>query len=301
MELRQLGYFVEIGRTGSFSRASTSLHVAQPALSRQIGLLEKELGVLLLRRNGRGAVLTSAGEILLSRAVEILRHADEARSQLAGILAAPCSIIRIGVTPAIGRLLSSDLFDDLKAHFPNVSLQISEAWTGHIYNALSDRKVDFGVVTNSQLNGSIFHRTLAIEPIHLIKAHKKFTNRRSLQIRDLAQFPLVLPPRPHGIRLMIDNVFRRHGVRPNVVLESEVWAVIKDVVQKGIACTLFPLREVKLEVTSGLLDNVPILGPRIRNELCLARLSNNSLPPASDLVFDFLVKRFRQMIAQTRG
>ena len=82
MELRQLAYLIGIVRAGSFSGAASALHVAQPALSRQIALLERELGVLLLTRNSRGIVPTPAGEEFFARAIEILRNVEDSKREL---------------------------------------------------------------------------------------------------------------------------------------------------------------------------------------------------------------------------
>lgn len=296
MELRQLAYFVGVARAGSFSKAAGFLRIAQPALSRQIALLEKELGALLLTRNGRGAIPTPAGDLFLSRANEILRSVEEAKWQLASLSKTPSQPIRVGVPLSISKLLTPDLFEGVKAVFPQISLQISEAWTGHIYQDLLDRKLDFGIISNSQLGDKIFHRQLVTEQVHLIKAPHQPPSLRSLRFAELANVPLVLPPPKHGIRLIVDRIFQRYSMKPRIVLESEVWAVITDVVKKGIASTLFPPREVKGELEGGTLQNIPIINPTIRNRLCLARLSENSLPPYTEPIFEFMVKQFRKMI-----
>lgn len=294
MELRQLAYFVGIARAGSFSKAARQLRIAQPALSRQMAMLERELGVLLLTRNGRGATPTSAGEMFLVHANEILRDVEQAKWQLASFSATPSGVLRIGVPLSISRLLTTDLLDQMKEAFPRVSLQFSEAWSAHIYRDLLERKLDLGVINRSQLTGEMRYRSLVREPLMLIKAVNRPPSADRLPIDDLARIPLVLPPRPNGMRLLLDRVFERHGFKPKIVLESEVWSVIIDVVQKGIACTLSPCREVKRELTLGCVEAVPIDKP-LHNQLCLVRASH-TLPPFADSIFESLAQGIKQLM-----
>lgn len=295
MELRQLAYFVGVAEAGSFSKAAASLHVAQPALSRQIGLLEKELGVGLLTRNGRGAVPTAAGEQFLRQATDILRRIEEAKWRTAALATKPSGTIRIGIPLSVSKILTPALFNSAKKAFPNVSLQVSEAWTGHIYRNLLERKLDFGVVSDRHIDSRTICQELSMENVHLIGAPDK-TPKRPLRLSDLAGLPLVLPPRPHGMRLIVDDIFQQHAMKPNIVLESEVWAIIIDVVQKGIAYTLFPPREFQAEIARGHLRSTPVIKPAIPSGLCLARLSSAAMPPHTELVFDFIAKKLRKLI-----
>lgn len=296
MELRQLTYFVGVADAGSFSRAATALHVAQPALSRQIGLLEKELGVELLVRNGRGAIPTAAGEQFLRRATEILRNIDEAKWQVAALATKPSGTLRIGIPLSVSKILTPALFDAASKAFPHIALQVSEAWTGHLYRNLLDRKLDFGVISDHHIDSKMVCHELSMENVHLIGAPGKTPKGASLHFDKLAGMPLVLPPRPHGMRIIVDDIFQRHARRPNIVLESEVWAIIIDVVQKGIAYTLFPPREFHAEIAAGHLCSIPIVKPNIPSGLCLARLASATLPPHADQVFDFIAKKLKAMI-----
>ncbi len=296
MELRQLTYFVGVAEAGSFSRAAATLHVAQPALSRQIGLLEKELGVELLVRNGRGAVPTAAGEQFLRRATDILRNIDEAKWQVASLASAPSGTLRIGIPLSVSKILTPSLFDAASKAFPHITLQVSEAWTGHIHRNLLDRKLDFGVISDHHIDSKMTYHELSMENVHIIGAPNKTPKGSALHFSELAKMPLVLPPRQHGMRIIVDDIFQRHATRPRIVLESEVWAIIIDVVQKGIAYTLFPPREFFAEIAAGHLRSVPIVKPSIPSGLCLARLSSASLPPHADHVFDFIARKLKAMI-----
>ena len=99
MDLKQLEYFVRVAELGSFTRASIALDIAQPALSRQVRLLEVELRQNLLVRNGRGAAPTEAGKLLLEHARGILHQVERAREELGRVRGALAGRVAIGLPP----------------------------------------------------------------------------------------------------------------------------------------------------------------------------------------------------------
>jgi LysR family nitrogen assimilation transcriptional regulator len=106
MELRQLEYFVRVAELGSFTRASDMLNVAQPALSRQVRLLEVELRQTLLVRNGRGALPTEAGQLLLEHARGILHQVARTREELGRVRGALAGRVALGLPPTLARVLA---------------------------------------------------------------------------------------------------------------------------------------------------------------------------------------------------
>ena len=259
-----------------------------------MGLLERELGVLLFTRNGRGAVPTAAGELLLAKASEILHIAEDTKWQISSFSATPSGVLRIGVPLSISRILTADLLDRVRKSFPRVSLQISEAWTAHIHHDLLERKLDVGVLNTSQLTADMRHRRLCREQLYLIKGAGRPPRLQRTPMATLAEIPLVLPPRPNGMRLMLDRVFEQQGIAPCIVLELEVWNVIVDVVQKGIACTLSPRREVKRDLIAGTLEAIPLEKP-LHNQLAVVRTSH-ALPPFADPIFELLAQGIKQLL-----
>jgi LysR family nitrogen assimilation transcriptional regulator len=294
MNLRQMHYFMHIARLGSFSRAAEFLNVAQPALSRHIRELEGEIGTALLLRHGRGAVPTLAGTRLLRHATGILKAFEDAKRDVAALADEPKGVIRLGVPPAVSECLSAELVDTMKSRFSRVSFQITETWSGHIRRLLLEKKLDLGILSLPQVNRSFHYTPIAEEAVYLVSAAKRPRHPETLRLRDLGSIPLVLAPEPHGSRLVIDQALKQAGVKANIVLESEVWSMIKDVVRRGIACTLVPRRDVIDELRNGTLKAEPLQKPGIRHTLVLARMSDRRKTPFENEIFDFLAARLQQ-------
>ena len=109
MNLKQLEYFVRVAELGSFTRASQALDIAQPALSRQVRQLEVELRQSLLTRNGRGAVPTEAGELLLAHGRGILHQVRRAREEMSQVRGELAGRVAVGLPPSIAKVLTVPL------------------------------------------------------------------------------------------------------------------------------------------------------------------------------------------------
>ena len=127
MDLKQIAYFVRVAELGSFTRASLTLAIAQPALSRQIRLLEVELRQNLLVRNGRGVTLTEAGRLMLEHGRGILHQVERAREDLGRARGAMAGRVTVGLPPSLARLLTVPLSRAFRTHLPDASLSITES------------------------------------------------------------------------------------------------------------------------------------------------------------------------------
>ena len=126
MNLKQLEYFVRVAELGSFSKAALLLNIAQPALSRQVRLLETDLRVALLLRNGRGVVLTELGQRLFDSSVGILQLVARVREDIDTSRDEPAGRIVVGLPPSMGRLLTLPLVEAFRRRLPKARLAIVE-------------------------------------------------------------------------------------------------------------------------------------------------------------------------------
>ncbi len=283
MELRQIGYFVRIVETGSFSRAAIELQVAQPALSRQVKRLEDELGAALLYRNGRGVSLTPAGELLLEAGRDILQRADAATRAIAQTSERLSGSAVIGLPPTVGRVLAIPLAALFREHFPGVRLQIVEGFSGNVLEWLSTGRVDVGVLYNDPGANLMVAEPLVEEDLLLIGAPREGCDPalmppegKPLPFRQIVALPLILPSRPHGLRRLMDDMADKCGLTLNVVMEVDSLHTMLELVRSRLGFTILPPASVGRETTGAPFSTWTISEPSCTRTLYVATAAQRS-------------------------
>lgn len=238
MNLTQLRYFVRVAEMGSFSKAAIELGVAQPALSRQVRLLETDLRVTLLQRTGRGVLLTESGKRLFEHAVGILQLVARAREDLGENRDEATGRIVVGLPPSMGRMLTLPLVDQFKATMPKARLAIVEGLSAHIVEWISTGRVDLGLIHNPEANPAIETLPVLDEPLCLVAAAKGArgeAQRKSapLPFAELAKVPLVVPEHTHAIRKLLETQAALAGLKLNIAYEVSSVQAILELVRHG--------------------------------------------------------------------
>ena len=142
MELRQLRYLDAVARRRSFTQAALDLHIAQSALSQQVGRLERELGVELLRRTTRRVEVTEAGELVLARARRALTEVDGVRADLDALRGLVRGTLRLGGVPPVGPVHPAALIADFSRAHPGVAITVREDVAFTLLGRLRDGGLD---------------------------------------------------------------------------------------------------------------------------------------------------------------
>lgn len=280
MEMRQLRYFVAVAEVGSFSKAALILDVAQPAVSRQVRELETKLGVLLLLRNGRGAVLTDAGIKFLSRAKMILEDAERALQEARTLKGQPMGMVSIGMPPAIGAILSVPMVTQIRKLYPEIQLQLTEGYSGHIHEWLISGRLDIGVLYTPPRSSDLSYDRLATERLYLLGApeliEQYLAKDTSLPFADILKLPLILPARPHAIRRLIDEVATRKLTEINLVAEVNAFLSIRDLVISGHGVTILPVSAMLHEIAARELKVIDVVNPELSQTVGLMTSTHHS-------------------------
>jgi LysR family transcriptional regulator, nitrogen assimilation regulatory protein len=272
MDLRQLTTFVQVADLGSLSKAAERLRIAQPALSRQIRLLEEELKVALFARHGRGMVLTPAGELLRGRASGILRQVEEAQADLMEEAGAVRGRVVFGMPPTVGDVLATRLIERFLALHPEVRLRVVTAYSGYLLEWLHNGGLDIAVVYSTEQVANIRISPLLEENLHFVAAGEAASSaNRPLRFVEVAAQRLVLPGPLHGLRALVEREASRRDLALNVVVEADSLQVQKSLVMKRLGCTVLPLASVHAEVNDGSLRASPIIAPRLTRRLVVAQ------------------------------
>jgi DNA-binding transcriptional LysR family regulator len=240
MELRQLRYFVAIGEEQHYGRASLRLRVAQPALSRQIQNLEKEIGFKLFERLPRGVKLSTAGKHFLEDARRILKETGESVMRAARVARGQSGTLRVGFPEdALWHSMVPQSFRRFREMRPEIELELQPIPSLEQLEAIRSERLDAGFIHNMPRGDAELGRLLvAMNRFELaVPTGHPFTKIAGLRVRDLTNTPFVWwPRRLHPIlydRLM-HECFRRGLQSPRIVQEGQDEATVLGLVATGL-------------------------------------------------------------------
>lgn len=262
MELRQLRYFLAVAREGTYGRAAQALHVAQPALSRQIRKLELELGVDLFVRHPHGVTLTSAGHDLTERFERVLEEVS-AIERSALIHASELSgLVRIGMSPGTAEILAYPLSRLTAARHPDLRCKFVSMLMPARADLLRKGKMDLAVMNHPRLSDGLELIPIMREPLCLLHRpdDMRFT-KDSLEIADLMDVPLALGGETNsGIRASLQEGFERARLPLLLAAEANTAGACKALVREGMGPTVHVAAMAREELLRGDLRAVPIRG-----------------------------------------
>jgi LysR family nitrogen assimilation transcriptional regulator len=280
MNLKQLEYFVRVAELGSFSKAALVLNIAQPALSRQVRLLETDLHVTLLTRNGRGVVLTEVGQRLFDHSVGILQLVARAAEDVAAARDEPAGRIVIGLPPSIGRRLTLPLVEGFGRHLPKARLAIVEGLSTHLTEWIATGRVDLGLIHNPEPNAAIEVTPVLDEPLGLVSPAKaKSTSAAPLPLAELVNYPLILPERTHAMRKLIETQAALANLKLDIRLEISGVPAILDLVAAGYGHAILTRTALAAFGQPGAFSLRPLSKPGLSSTLFLAVSAHKPTTP----------------------
>jgi LysR family transcriptional regulator, nitrogen assimilation regulatory protein len=301
MDLKQLEYFVRVAEMGSFTRASISLDVAQPALSRQIRLLEVELRQNLLTRNGRGAVPTEAGKLLLEHGRGILHQVQLTREELGAARGALAGRVSIGLPPSLSKLITVPLVHAFREQLPQAQLTLTEGFSVQMHEGLRLGNLDMAVLYNPGQSSELEMSMLDEDELSLIshnaqsgRVGKKTKAASAISLQEVANLPLILPSRPNAFRILIEGEMMAIGRRPDVIMEVDGLNAILNLVKEGMGHGVLPSYTLSNFDNPGTFTVQSIHSPRIMSQLMLVwsarRPTTQTQRKAMDLVSQVVLK-----------
>jgi LysR family nitrogen assimilation transcriptional regulator len=298
MDLKQLEYFRHVAELGSFTRAAAFLSVVQPALSRQVRQLEVELGQNLFDRNGRGVVLTDAGTRLLEHTRGILMQVGRARQELEDQRNGDSGHVVLGLPPSLGRSVTVPLVKAFGRLLPNASLATVEGLSAYMLEWLSVGRVDCALVYNAPASPSVDLQPLLDDQLFLIAPLPKPARkaRKSITLAELADHPLIIPSRPHSIRMSVENALAGVDRKIKVVHEIECIPAVIDLVRQGHGFGVLPLNAVKSTLWGEQVQVKPILAPILKTSLSIATSAQRPKSPLMRKAIDVIRDIVRQEI-----
>ena len=267
MDVRQLEMFRAVVAAGSFTAAAQRLHVSQSAISRQLKLLEEELGTLVLQRTGRGVAVTPEGQILLATANRIWSEMQEVVAQIGDTQKLQRGSISIGGGMTVCLHVLPKLLKRFRTLYKNVDLRITTGRADQLLQALRSHEIDLLLLTlpidapDLQVLPVLKEEMIVVTP----KNHA-LSRAKTVEAKQLARYPLILFESGSNTRKGIDEFFFDQQLSPNVVMETENVEIIKAMVASGVGMTVLPYGSVSADLRAGRFGWSRVRGHRFHRE-----------------------------------
>lgn len=254
MNIRQLRYYVQIVESGSLSKASRQLFVAQPALSHQMARLEEEVGKQLLLRSARGVAPTRNGDALYHHAKFVLRQLDEAvliaRQEYSDLHGR----VTLGLAPSTACMLGLPLLEKLKEKYPGIVLNVFSALPGHLEEKARQSELDVAILFSDTAASEMSSEPLLDEELYVILPGNTTlvpADKTSITLAETAALPLVLSTPAHNLRNRLMLEFDRANLTAHVAAEIDSLLLVMRYVAAGGGATIQPMAATETLNPSG--------------------------------------------------
>lgn len=294
MDIKQLSYFVRVAEMGSFTRASIVLDIAQPALSRQVRLLEVELRQNLLVRNGRGITLTEAGKVLLEHSRGVLHQMERLREELSRVRGSLAGRVAVGLPPTLGRILAVPLTRAFKEAMPDASLAIIDGLSKTMQESLLTGQLDIALVYNALPTPGVELRPLLQDELLLVQGSG--ASDAPVDLVDVAGYPLIIPGRPNALRMHLETALLNISAQPRIAMEVNSVATILDLVADGVGSAILSRHAVLTAAQPERFTLRRIVNPGLFPLLSLATSADRPTTSTQGATLDILERVAREAL-----
>lgn len=267
MDLRSISYFVRIADAGSVTLAAAQLGVAQSALSRQVRLLESEIGMPLLLRQPRGVRLTGAGVQFLEHCQRVIREITLLKEEMRVRKEVPRGGVVLGIPPTLAPLLLPGSIERAQQQCPDVVLRVVEGYSTILFDALLTGQIDVAILMNPPASRALTLRPLVSEPIVVLMPPGSGAARSFVTMAELAALPLIVTA---AVRAIIEDQLRRVNLKPNIQIEVSAIEAIRRVLLRGSGVTALPISVFHEDIRAGRIAAYAIADGDFQRTLYLA-------------------------------
>lgn len=304
MELRQLEYFVHVAELGSFTRASNFLSIAQPVLSRQVRALEVEFRQALLERNGRGVTLTEAGKRFLEHGRGVLAQIERAQLDMEEGRGASTGRLVVALPPSVSLTLTAPLVRSFRERFPKATLCVLEGLSTYVLEWLTIGRADCAVVYTVPTSSAVELSPVLNEQLYLVSSRGTGSSSTDtsidtsiddeISLAEVAERNLVMPSRPHSIRMLLEATMAQASLKPRIELEIEsIPAILTLVRDEGVHAVL-SLKAVRSSGHGSDFYVRPIRRPTLETTLWIATSAQRPRGPLLNQTVPLLQNLLRE-------
>jgi DNA-binding transcriptional LysR family regulator len=281
MFIRQLEYLVTLAREKHFARAADACHVSQPALSTAIRALETELGLTIVNRGRRFVGFTDDGERVLGWARQTLASLQNMRHDASAAQQRLVGTVRVGAIPTVVPV-TCRIFEPCMREHPQIRYEVHSLSSDAIHRQLDELEIDIGLTyLDAGLQAGFAVMPLYRERYILLsppQARESDDRGGAREWRGLSELPLGLLPQTMQNRQVINAAFRREGLQPNVLLESDSLLALYGHVRHASLYSIFPHSLLTVMRSDDDVGRALIV-PELRREIGLVARNRETLSP----------------------
>ena len=297
MQFRHLRYFAKIVEAGSFSRAAALIHIAQPALSKQIAELEDEFGVTLLHRSSRGVTPTVAGEVLYQEALKLIRHVDDLPGIVRSSQGDVQGVVSFGMASTMAPALTGKMLEICRNTLPKVTLRFVTGDSLTLREKVASRAIDLAIVFEDNQEGGFTREVLFRQRLYLASPRGAL-RAASLTLQEISKLPLVLPTPTNVLRRLLDRAFTQAGIAVEPIAESDLFDVMLSAVETGLGHAILPKGDFSDVAGHQDIATTPI-EPPVHLTACLITSQNAPLTQAALAIEAALLTFIRGQLEET--
>lgn len=244
MNIRELNYFIEVAKEGSFTKASKNLFVCQSALSKAIKSFENDLDIKLIDRTSKNFKLTPEGQLLFENGVIALKVINEQLDMLLDSVSLEKGKIKLGVPPVISTIYFTSLIQSFKENYPSINLQITEAGANTVKNKVNDGDIDIGVVI-LPFNSDNFNiiPIFQAEVVVIVNKEHPLAKKEEISLLELKNEHFISLDETYMLYDRVKIRCNQVGFTPNIISTSSQWDFVAEMValNQGIAILPKPI------------------------------------------------------------
>lgn len=238
--------FYEVARAGSIRKASDVMRVSPSSVSRQVAVLERQVGTRLLERSTDGVALTHSGKLVATFARSVIEEFDALKVDLDDMRGSRRRLIRIASVESVISGGPPLAMAEFKHKYPDINFQFSVMPAKQVIDAIRNDHCDVGITQNPPNDPDIVSLAEVSEPIVLaVCSEHPLAARSQVSFEELASLDLAVPDENFGVRAILDEVFYSHGIRPSPSMVSNSFEAIRSFISASNGAAVIPLRAVK--------------------------------------------------------
>ena len=299
LSVDQWQLFLQIAEYGSLTDTAAARDVAQSAISRQLGAIERACGGKLFERTARGVRLNDIGQRLYPRVKTWVTAGQLLTEDATGLLREPVGVVRIGIIDSLADALCAPIYEELARLFPKVRLHLVSGMSGRVSARLERGELDIALFSENTRGRSGRGDGIARMPHVLISAPgDPLTAAQTIPFDHLHDIPLAIPGRPYAFHDVLEHWASRRGIRLNIKLECDSLNLQKKLVAAGGLYAIVGMSAVREDVAQQKLQAARIVRPSLDRDIVL-RLSTHAAPTQACQAVDDVVRRHVKAVLPT--